>query len=80
MKLVTILAILLALSTCSRILAILDNKSLQNTHSLFFKLLEKDNELEFAYSFEKNNIELKYYDRFRYDHIVVMCTSAKGTL
>lgn len=40
MKLVTILAILLALSTCSRILAILDNKSLQNTHSLFFKMLE----------------------------------------
>lgn len=51
MKLATILALLLVLSSCSRILAILDNKSLQDTHSLFFKLLEKDNQLEFAYSF-----------------------------
>jgi hypothetical protein len=41
--------------------------------------LKKEGELEIAYSFGKNKIELNYYDRFRYEHIVVMCTSAKGT-
>lgn len=80
MKLVAVLAMLLVASSCSRILVILDNKSLKTTHSEFFELLERGNELEFAFSFEKHNIELKYYDRFRYDHIIVMCTSAKGNL
>lgn len=73
-----ILALLTLLTSCSKVLAILDSKTLLTTHSEFFKLLSKNNELEYAYSFGKNNIELKYFDRFRYEHIIVMCTSAKG--
>lgn len=77
MKLLALLCLILALANTSRILVILDNKNLEQTHSEFFKLLAHNNELEFAYSFGKNNIELKYFDRFRYEHIVVMATSAK---
>ena len=79
MKLPALVLALAALAACSRVLAILDSKALLNTHSEFFKLLSADNELEFAYSLGKNSIELKYFDRFRYEHIVVMCTSSKGS-
>jgi len=77
--LLTILA-LLAVIHSSKILAILDNKLIEETHWKFFDMLKKEGELEIAYSFGRDKIELKYYDRFRYDHIVVMSTSAKGTL
>jgi hypothetical protein len=78
-----ILLVILAAFTIvhsSKILAILDNKLIEETHWKFFDLLKKEGELEIAYSFGKDKIELKYYDRFRYDHIVVMSTSAKGTI
>lgn len=78
MKILFLVALLMALSNCDRILVIMDSKSFLNTHSDFFKLLEKGNTVEFAYSFDRNNIELRYFDQFRYEHIVVMCTSAKG--
>lgn len=80
MRLLLVFLFLLALTSSSKILAILDNKALQTSHSDFFSLLEKHYDLSFAYSFEKNPIELKYFDRFIYDHIIVMCTSAKGYL
>lgn len=76
---VLILTLLTLLTSCSKVLAILDSKTLLTTHSEFFKLLAKNNELEYAYSFGKNNIELKYFDRFRYEHIIVLSTSAKGS-
>ncbi len=71
---------LLMLVIGDKILVIVDNKQLEQTHSEFLELLkgQRGHEVEIAHSFGKNNIELKYYDRFRYDHIVVMCTSDKG--
>ena len=79
-KILCVLLTLLSLAHTSKILAILDNKLLEETHWKFFDMLRKEGELEIAYSFGRDKIELKYYDRFRYDHIVVIATSAKGTL
>lgn len=80
-KIKTILfCLLVTLLAADKILVVLDNKQLLETHSQFFTLLKEtgsENEVEFAFSFGKDNIELKYYDKFRYDHIVVMCTSEK---
>lgn len=75
-----ILSLLVLLAFGDKILVILDNKQLETSHSQFFELLkgEGKHQVEIAHSFGKNNIELKYYDRFRYQHIVVMCTSDKG--
>ena len=38
-------------------------------------MLQKHHSLNVEYSFRKEKIELKNYDRFIYDHIIVMCTS-----
>lgn len=78
---VALLVVLVAAVCSDKILAILDSKDLEKTHSTFFSLLTQggQHQVEFAHSFGKSNIELKYYDRFRYDHIVVFCTSDKGT-
>lgn len=75
-----ILSLLVLLVVGDKILVIVDNKQLEDTHSQFFGLLKGDgrHSVEIAHSFGRNNIELKYYDRFRYDHIIVMCTSDKG--
>jgi hypothetical protein len=79
-KSIFLLSVLVLLVMGDKILVVLDNKNLEKTHSQFFDLLKQhSNQVEFAYSFGKNSIELKYYDRFRYEHIVVMCTSDKGT-
>lgn len=83
---VFILSFIMALSfiaAADKILVILDNADLANTHSRFISLLAnprsnktKDNEVEIAYTYQKTNpIQLKNYDRFKYDSIVVMCTS-----
>jgi hypothetical protein len=70
------------ISTADRILVIVDNADLVKTHSRFIFLLtsphnnKTDNEVEIAYTYQKGNpIQLKNYDRFKYDSIVVMCTS-----
>ena len=77
----TIVLAMLVVSVCTdKILAILDNKVLEDTHGKFFEMLKKEGELEIAYSYGKNKIELKHYDKFRYDHIIVMCTSSKGII
>lgn len=75
-----ILSLLILLVVGDKILVILDNKQLEDTHSQFFGLLKGDgrHSVEIAHSFGRNNIELKYYDRFRYEHIIVMSTSDKG--
>ena len=73
-----LLAILVSSICCDRILVILDNKALEQTHWKFFDMLKKEGEVEIAYSYGKNKIELKAYDKFKYEHIVVMCTSMKG--
>ena len=72
------LVCLLALAQSTKILAVLDSKATEQTHFKFFEMLKNEGELELAYSFGKDKIELKYYDRFRYDHIIIMCTSSKG--
>lgn len=80
-KLIFVLSLLSFLVLSDKILVVLDNKNLEKTHSQFFSLLQQSsasNQVEFAYSFGKTPIELKYYDRFKYDHIVVLCTSEKG--
>jgi len=82
-KAIFLFSFLLFMVVSDKILVVLDSKNLEKTHSQFFDLLKKSgesNQVEFAYSFGKNSIELKYYDRFRYDHIVIMCTSDKGNL
>ena len=43
-------------------------------------MLKSAHNFEIAYSFSKSKIELKTYDRFKYDHVIVMCLSAKGIL
>ncbi len=71
------------IATADRILLIVDNADLINTHSRFISLLAsprsnktKDNEVEIALTYQKTSpIQLKNYDRFKYDSIVVMCTS-----
>lgn len=71
------------ITAADRILVIVDNADLVKTHSRFISLLAsprnnktKDNEVEIAYTYQKGNpIQLKNYDRFRYESIVVMCTS-----
>jgi hypothetical protein len=71
------------IAATDRILVIVDNADLIKTHSKFLSLLAsprsnktKDNEVEIAYTYQKGNpIQLKNYDRFKYDSIVVMCTS-----
>ena len=80
MRKLLILSLLVLLAFGDKILVILDNKQLEQTHSQFFQLLKAEgrHQVEIAHSFGRNNIELKYYDRFRYEHIVVMCTSDKG--
>ena len=80
MKIFTLLLISIILSSIAadKILAILDNKAIEDTHSSFFNMLRKEGDLEIAYSSGRSKIELKYYDKFRYDHIIVMCTSTKG--
>jgi hypothetical protein len=77
-----LISLLVLLVVGDKILVVLDNKQLESTHSQFFDILRDSgsHEVEIAYSFGKSNIELKYYDRFRYEHIVVMCTSDKGTV
>lgn len=82
MRKLLVLSFLVLLVVSDKILVILDNKQLEDTHSQFFELLkgEKNHQVEIAYSFGRSNIELKYYDRFRYDHIIVMCTSDKGNM
>ena len=71
------------IAVTDRILVIFDNADLIKTHSKFISLLTsprnnktKDNEVEIAYTYQKGNpIQLKNYDRFKYESIVVMCTS-----
>lgn len=43
-------------------------------------MLKSAHNVEIAYSFSKSKIELKTYDRFKYDHVIVMCLSAKETV
>ena len=89
-KAILIISFILAISfvaQADKILVILDNAELKNTHSKFLSLLAsprsnktKENQVEIAFSFASTPIELKNFDRFRYDSIVVMCTSEKGIL
>lgn len=82
-----VISIIIAVSFVAqtdKILVVLDNAQLQSTHSKLLSLLvsprnnkTKENEVEIAYSFGPQAIELKKYDRFKYDSIVVMCTSEK---
>lgn len=84
-----LISLILAISfiaEADKILVIFDNAQLKTTHSKLLSLLAnprsnktKENEVEVAYSFGSGAIELKNFDRFRYDSIVVMCTSEKGT-
>lgn len=86
---ILIISIILAINfiaQADKILVVLDNAELKNTHSRLLSLLAsprsnktKENDVEIAFSFGPKAIELKNYDRFKYDSIVVMCTSEKCT-
>lgn len=41
-------------------------------------MLKSSHNVEFAYTFGKTKIELKNYDRFKYQHVIVMGLSTKG--
>lgn len=70
-------AIFIAMAVSENILIILDNAQLRQTHSKIISLLQSTHSVEIAYSFGKTKIELKAYDRFKYDHVIVMCLSGK---
>ena len=75
------LALMVGLATCGRVLVVLDNRNLETTHSQFIESLKLGgaNEVKIAYSFGSEAIKLKHYDQHKYEHIVVMSTSDKGT-
>lgn len=75
-----IFSLLLLCIICDRVLVVLDNRNLENTHSRFLDLLRNKgkNNVEIAYSFGSQAIQLKYYDQHKYEHIVILGTSDKG--
>ena len=80
---ITISLLVLALvipSSCDKILVISDNADVSTTHSQFLSMLKKSHEVDIAYSFGSEKIELKKYDRFNYEHVIVMSLSSKGNL
>lgn len=72
-----VIALMLWLSACDNILMVLDSTQLEKTHTKLISMLKSAHNVEIAYSFGKSKIELKTYDRFKYDHVIVMCLSAK---
>lgn len=72
-----ILLFVLSVTTIAtnHVLVILDNANILDTHSQFLELLRAKYNVELSYVFGKEKIELKNYDQFRYQHIIVMCTS-----
>lgn len=72
-----LVSIVVSANITSKTLVLLDNDNLRNTHSTFFKKLQKFGEVSFAHANQKE-IKLKYYDEYLYDQIIIMCTSSKG--
>ncbi len=72
-----VIALMLWLTACDNILMVLDSTQLEKTHTKLISMLKSAHNVEIAYSFGKSKIELKTYDRFKYDHVIVMCLSAK---
>ena len=72
-----VLAALLLLATCDNILVVLDNAELVNTHSQLLDMLKSSHNVEVRYNFDKEKISLKNYDRFKYQHVIVMSLSTK---
>lgn len=64
---------------CERILLISDSADIETTHSQFLNMLKNSHEVEVAFSFGKNKISLRNYDRFNYQHVIVMSLSTAGT-
>ena len=73
-----ILAIFIPASNCDNILVVSDNADISSTHSAFLAMLNKNHHVDVAYSFGKEKIQLKKYDRFNYQHLIVMGLSVKG--
>ena len=71
------LALLAIPAATDKILVILDNADIVKTHSKFFTMLQVSHSVEVVYSFGTEKIKLKNYDRFKYDHVIVMCLSSK---
>ncbi len=80
LKIFILITVLAWFSTCDSILLILDNTQLTQTHSKMITMLKSSHTVQIAYSFGKTKIQLKTYDRFKYDHVIVMSLSAKCML
>ena len=81
--LITIALLLLAVATpssCDKILVISDSSDVTTTHSQFLSMLKRSHDVDIAYSFGKEKIQLKNYDRFNYKHVIVMSLSSQGIL
>ena len=77
-----LLTFMVSVASCGRVLVVVDNRNLEETHSQFIESLKLggENSVSVAYSFGIDAIKLKHYDQHKYEHIVVMSTSDKGSI
>lgn len=66
-------------ASCDNILVVSDDANIGTSHSQFLSMLRKSHHVDIAYSFGSNKINIKNYDRFNYQHVIVMSLSTKGT-
>ena len=78
MKLLLLLLVaLVPLVSCSRVLVLLENLTVKETHSLYFRSLAKDNfELTFKVA-DDPALVLKKYGEFLYDHIIIFAPTVE---
>ncbi len=61
-------------------LVLLDDYSLVETHSIFFDSLTKDGHVLHYEMIAPSPPNIKYYDDYYYDNIIMMAPSVKGNL
>lgn len=73
-----ILAIVLYFTNADRVLVLIDNSSIRNTHSIFLKSLEERGHQLTVSMADDTNLSLIKYGESNYQHLIIFAPSVEG--
>lgn len=73
-----IFTVLLNFVYTDRILVLIDNPSIRNTHSIFLKSLENRNHKVVVSMADDSNLSLMQFGESNYEHLIIFAPSVEG--